>query len=214
MPVRVDAGPFVSLAAGAFLTCGLQTEGTVWCWGDETTTPILVQTNVRFSVLALGYRWAAGVDNWGTTSWWKPPNGGEVEYGSLLGGPYAMLAVGAKHVCGLNGNGAVYCWGDDSDGRLGRGGGDVDWLDVASDVLSLLSPDTTNTTQSDDRTKAGRVATRIPFEQIAAGYDHTCGLSGDGRVFCWGDNVKGQLGSTDATPTNKPREIEAIRHDP
>jgi cysteine-rich repeat protein len=39
--------------------------------------------------------------------------------------------------------------------------------------------------------------------QIAAGEAHTCGLKADGTVWCWGDNVAGQLGDA----THEPRLV-------
>ena len=31
------------------------------------------------------------------------------------------------------------------------------------------------------------------FVKLASGFDHTCGLKGDGTVLCWGDNSYGQI---------------------
>ncbi len=32
------------------------------------------------------------------------------------------------------------------------------------------------------------------FTQVSAGRDQTCALGNDGKAYCWGGNVKGQLG--------------------
>jgi alpha-tubulin suppressor-like RCC1 family protein len=33
------------------------------------------------------------------------------------------------------------------------------------------------------------------WTRVSAGHDHSCGLTNDGEVWCWGDNVTGHLGS-------------------
>ena len=45
--------------------------------------------------------------------------------------------------------------------------------------------------------------------QLAAGADHTCALSVDGRVKCFGSNVHAQLTSRAALLTNVPFEPAA-----
>jgi alpha-tubulin suppressor-like RCC1 family protein len=37
-------------------------------------------------------------------------------------------------------------------------------------------------------------AAGIKFMQVAAGRDHTCGVSRDGKAYCWGSNGRGQIG--------------------
>ena len=44
-------------------------------------------------------------------------------------------------------------------------------------------------------------AALVSFTTVSAGGSHTCGLAGDGRVYCWGYNQFGQLG--DGTRTNR-----------
>lgn len=40
-----------------------------------------------------------------------------------------------------------------------------------------------------------RVGSTLVFNAIATGYHHTCGLQAGGRIWCWGSNEHGQLGS-------------------
>ena len=43
--------------------------------------------------------------------------------------------------------------------------------------------------------------------QVAVGRFHACALLTDGRVRCWGDNLRGALGGGDAVgPYNPPRD--------
>jgi hypothetical protein len=39
---------------------------------------------------------------------------------------------------------------------------------------------------------------------VAAGYEHTCALLGDGGVLCWGSNGYGRLGTGDTTDRRRP----------
>jgi alpha-tubulin suppressor-like RCC1 family protein len=86
------------------------------------------------------------------------------------------LAAGSAHTCGISA-GDVFCWGQNLSGQLGDG-----------------------------TTESRRQPTQVqglpaPATQIAAGAVHSCALLGDGRAFCWGQNLHGQLG--DGTTQNR-----------
>ena len=82
----------------------------------------------------------------------------------------ATITLGDRHGCGLTRRGEPFCWGTD-DERLGASG------------------DLGDTTR-----RAYRVDFREELVEIAAGYDHTCGRSKEGGIWCWGNNAGGQLG--------------------
>ena len=88
------------------------------------------------------------------------------------------IAAGAFHTCALTSEGGVECWGANSHGELGNGGTTDSLTPV--DVSGLASGVTA----------------------IAAGGTHTCALTGDGAVKCWGADLYGQLGNGFATPTD------------
>jgi len=101
-----------------------------------------------------------------------------------LGRPVSAISAGSGHTCALASGGGVSCWGGNWSGQLGNGGRANSPAAVA--VSGLAS---------------GIVA-------VAAGRDHTCGLTARGRVRCWGANYAGQLG--DGTTVGR-RDPVAIR---
>jgi len=51
-------------------------------------------------------------------------------------------------------------------------------------------------------------AQALTFHQVSGGYGHTCGVTTDGRAYCWGLNVGGQLG--DGTTTNHLTPVPVV----
>lgn len=85
--------------------------------------------------------------------------------------PVVALGLGVSHSCGVRQDGAVVCWGSNSNGQLGNGT-TVD-SSLPAVVLGLM-----------DAT------------QIAGGQYHTCAVEHGGTVKCWGKNDSGQLGTS------------------
>ena len=83
------------------------------------------------------------------------------------------VATGQRHSCALTAPGGVRCWGSNLSGQLGDGG--------ACGTLCLAPVQVTGLTSG--------------VTAIAAGYLHTCALTGEGGVKCWGNNLHGQLGN-------------------
>ncbi len=89
------------------------------------------------------------------------------------------VAGGTTHTCALLDDGTAKCWGDGGNGQLGQGSTD-NIGDQANDMGDNLPAIDLGT---------GRTATAI-----TAGTSHTCVLSDDGTVKCWGDGGNGRLG--------------------
>jgi alpha-tubulin suppressor-like RCC1 family protein len=95
-----------------------------------------------------------------------------VQLGRDLRAPrFVHVAAAADHACALTAEGDAYCFGSPMGaGALGHGTG------AASDRLR-------------------RVLGGHRFRQVGVGRDHSCGLDTDGRAWCWGSNVFGELGN-------------------
>jgi alpha-tubulin suppressor-like RCC1 family protein len=95
------------------------------------------------------------------------------------------VAAGAQHSCALTGAGAVWCWGGNVGGELGDGS-----------TISRQLPDVVQGIEGD--------VTGISASQ---GRWHTCAVTSDGGVQCWGNNQFGQIGngrSDDVAPRPTP----------
>jgi alpha-tubulin suppressor-like RCC1 family protein len=90
---------------------------------------------------------------------------------------FTTLAAGRYHTCGLKANGEVWCWGLNAAGQLG----------ASSSGSSSAAPI--------------RVNGQLVFESISAGDFHTCGITADEEVYCWGSNVNSTLGVADVADT-------------
>jgi alpha-tubulin suppressor-like RCC1 family protein len=216
------------------------TTGTLACWGvndvgqvgDGRQLPRLVPSAISFSdqgtltSLALGARHTCGVFDRHKAYCWG--DGGRGQLGSAIpASPLPVstgddeagvdVAVGAEHTCIWRGQ-HVRCFGSDSEGQLGKGGG-ADGASVANEWLreanirSVALGDA-HTCVAYARSKAspelvlcrGRkiaaprepllssVVSSIVVTALAAGGDHTCALLEDRTVRCWGKNDSGQLG--------------------
>ena len=80
------------------------------------------------------------------------------------------VTAGGFHSCGVSSDGMGFCWGSNSSGQLG----------TAASVDEAASP--------------VDVSGGATLLQIDAGAAHTCAVSSQGGVLCWGDNQFGQVG--------------------
>ncbi len=90
----------------------------------------------------------------------------------ISGGPFlaATISAGEGFSCGIDMEGAAFCWGANATGQLGVG-----------DFEPRLVPT--------------RVTLPGPAASISAGGSHTCALLESGQVFCWGEAFLGRLGN-------------------
>lgn len=90
-----------------------------------------------------------------------------------------QLVSGKNHNCLLNSKGKLWCWGSGEFGQLG---------DNSSTISQI---------------KAKYIKNIPSFKEIALGYNHTCGVSFKGRVWCWGAGEYGQRGDRKFSETGK-----------
>jgi alpha-tubulin suppressor-like RCC1 family protein len=144
-PVAVGGAlKFHSLTAGHHYTCGLSTEGTAHCWGDNTNgqlgdetqnqrlMPARVAGGLTLESLAAGGEHTCGITSQGAAYCWGSALFSQL--GSLFAGisspePTAVvgglrfrtITAGYSHSCGITTDAVAYCWGFNGKGGLGDG---------------------------------------------------------------------------------------------
>jgi alpha-tubulin suppressor-like RCC1 family protein len=188
------------VAEGSAHSCALLSDGSVWCWGDNTWGQLGEASMGGYSPVAVQVLDVAGVTQISAGAYttcavmaqtvvcWGLQPGSSGNTGAP-GGLQAsdvplpvsgLPSIGQVTVSTLGGfacaigsgtsAGEVYCWGDDEYGELG-------------DVLTT------------SRETAAPVDVPGPVISISAGATHACAANDDGETWCWGDNSDGQYGN-------------------
>lgn len=170
---------FDAVAAGAQHTCGLSQDGLIYCWGDNA-------------------RGQLGAGDFAVHSGALQPAGLPAT------GSFSAIAAGGSLTCALHSEGSVFCWGGDTSGAKQMKDGQGMPIDFSGASLSVGSSANFCALNAQDGTlRCGGINEGSPtnqhgsygFSTIAAGSGHTCAINPHGRVYCWGDNSAGQIGS-------------------
>lgn len=182
--------------------------GAVYCWGandnnqcgtgtfvagDAQTTPVRANIDLPARDVSVGRGHACVITEADELWCWGSNGSHELGLGPDAPGltvepervselHFAQVANGQNHTCALTTEQALYCWGDmlTNDGHPGPMGHDDG---AAHDVPA-------------------RVGAEADWTHIATDTFHSCGLRGNGELWCWGRNAEGQLGvgSQDVVP--------------
>lgn len=192
---------WVEIATGDGHTCALRTDGSVWCWGNNSYGQLGQNPlSVLRSLIPL-----------------EVPSRGAV---------VTRIATGYHHTCAVLVDKTLWCWGHNSYGQLGNGNIAISVsLPVqvqtnANQPLERIAHITAGEYHTCALTDTGAVycwgsntfgqlgdgtdtphayATEVPqltsnVTGISAGRWHTCVLKNDGTAWCWGSNTYGQVG--------------------
>ena len=201
-----------AVAAGGLHTCAVTSAGAALCWGENssgelgngTTSDSFVPVGVKglssgVSAVAVGFGHSCvivaggGLKCWGLNQYGELGNGttsnlpvkSPVDVKGLSSGVLAV-ASSSLTTCALLEGGAVKCWGHNLDGEVGDG--TTKDSSVPTDVKGL---------------SAGVTA-------IGAGTSHTCAVTQEGGVKCWGNNSFGQLGDNSTTVRHEPVDVVGL----
>lgn len=183
---------FSAVAAGWFFSCGLRTDGTAVCWGQNTSGQASAPAGA-FAALSAGFAHACGLAADGTVTCWGDDTSGQA---SPPPGTFTQVDAGGYHTCGVKTDGTVACWGAGYYGQSTPPAGT--FTQVRADFAHTCGIRTDGsvacwgpTAPYLDYGQANPPAGT--FVELATGQAHTCGVKTDGTVVCWGDNTAGQL---------------------
>lgn len=162
-----------------------------------------------------------------------PPNRAIATAVENLPGAAAAIAPGEHHACALTDGGAITCWGINYGGELGDGSMEystqpVPVVGMQSGVVSVATGSNHSCAitqgngaycwgsnfsgQVGDGTYANRPEPAAVWNMganaaaLALGSVHSCALTVDGGVKCWGGNFVGQLGN--GTLDSRPLPVQ------
>src|SRR3989441_658483 len=185
-----------SLSAGGAFSCGMGTSGTTVCWGDNgigqlgngttggiSATPGVVSApaGVSFSAVSVGPAHACGVTSGGSAYCWGWNLSGELGNGTRTNSPvptlvnapgvaFSAVSMAENSSCGVDSNGAAYCWGVDH-----------------GSILTTPQPIAAPPGVTFSAVSIGGLF--LPDSAVA------CGIAADGTPFCWGANGVGAVGN-------------------
>jgi alpha-tubulin suppressor-like RCC1 family protein/endonuclease/exonuclease/phosphatase family metal-dependent hydrolase len=195
-PVRVGVDSnWRSVSVAGWRTCGLRTDNTAWCFGDNAfgqagqaaggnrPAPTKVGRLTDWAELDLAWGHTCGLRANGEALCFGLNNTGQLGDGTLqdrsvptpvaTAGPFVDLTVTDAGACALRADGSAWCWG--------------------ADRYDELRLDATSPSPSPARSAASGIVS------LDGAWMHMCGQRGDGGVSCWGSNEVSQLGLP-ATP--------------
>lgn len=208
VPVQVSGiTTATAVSAGIQHACALLANGTVACWGRNNrgqvganfvggsyiapatvsglTGAVSISAGQEYSCSVIRVGGATSLRCWGDNAFGQMGRG---TTGGTFGTPQTVLITspiaveaGARHACALRQGGEVRCWGLDDEGNVGAG----------SAAGARPSPVLTSPPLSG-------------MNQLAMGRGISCARNASGAVYCWGDNLYGQVAADSPTDHASP----------
>jgi alpha-tubulin suppressor-like RCC1 family protein len=138
---------------------------------------------------------------------------------------FYQVSAGYEHSCGVTSDQRAYCWGRNSEGELGDGttqgrltpvavAGSLRFRQISAGFFSTCGVTTDNRAYcwgsnpvgelgdgtTTERVRPAAVAGGRQFKQVQTAFEHACAVTTTGgRIYCWGRNNQGQLGTGSRT---------------
>jgi alpha-tubulin suppressor-like RCC1 family protein len=207
-----------ALSAGYAHTCAIA-DGSAYCWGQggsgqlgnggtaDSSVPVAVSgvlAGRTVTAISTGDAYTCAISDakaycWGHNGSSKlgiGVNGGiialpaEVLTTSGMSGQVTSIAAGYEHTCAVAG-GEAFCWGYNNFGELGGKQASKALVSIPAAVYS------------------SGVLKGLTIQSVSVGTFHSCALAA-GRVFCWGSDALGELGTGAVITPGVPMAVERL----
>ena len=183
-----------------------KTDGTLWCWGFNTSGQLGDNTIIKKSspvqTVAFGTNWkqvdcgaahTAAIKTDSTLWSWGLNTSGQLgdntrtsrssPVQTIAGGTnWKQVACGSSHTAAIKTDGTLWTWGNNYQGQLGH-----------------------NTSSTQPRSSPVQtIAYGTNWKQVSGGTNHTAAIKTDGTLWCWGLNTSGQLGDNTTVKQSSP----------
>jgi len=207
----------VAIAAGTYYSLALTSDGKVFAWGaglygelgdmtdSDRSEPVAVWTNgvlagKKVVAIAAGDYHSLALTSEGKVVDWGSNNSGQLGNNATnnsvepisvdIGTPIVAIDAGVAYSLALNASGQAFAWGANFCGQLGIGDTAAHWPSIATAVYS------------------GGVLAGKAIVAISGGFLHTLAATSDGKVYSWGYNRYGQLGSVITSTSSTPVAVD------
>jgi alpha-tubulin suppressor-like RCC1 family protein len=187
-----------AITANRWITCVVDGNAEVQCWGSTKRgeSPIEFEALDGVSEVASAHSTVCAVDSNHRVACRG------MNYFGTLGAPgpnlranvvagideVRMLTAGTDHVCAIDAAGKLACWGSSYSGQTG------------AKVSSAVVADS-----------AATLGSLPPLVSVSASLFHTCAVTKDGRVACWGSNDdRRAIPDSKDEGTEKPRFVAGV----
>lgn len=167
------ANNWSTVSAGDMHTLALKADGTLWAWGDNSAGQLGIGSSDPGRALPTQV---------------VTTNPGSFDRN------WIAIAAGGTHSLGLQADGTLWVWGDNSSGQLGDPAIAAN-INTPSQVVDLTPPSP---------------GFNSSWVAVAAGLGHSLALQADGTLWAWGSNFTGQLGNGDISQLNPPNQPSPV----
>jgi alpha-tubulin suppressor-like RCC1 family protein len=184
-PPDAGDGPVVwtKVAAGNTHTCGLRSDGSLWCWGNYGSGQL-----------------GDGRVSDGSAAAYPQPTPVRVlaaeDDGAEHWGDWEDVTAGRFHTCGRREDGSLWCWGSNTSGQLGDGN-----TGLSTRPVRVVADEDGDDEPWND------------WVEVTAGHAHTCGRRGDDTLWCWGSRDSGRLGDGFDEAQGRATPSRVLGHD-
>ncbi|MCY4492347.1 MAG: S-layer homology domain-containing protein [Acidimicrobiaceae bacterium] len=194
-PADLLAASFSAVSAGSRHSCGLRTDNTVVCWGNNDAGQLDAPADT-FETVSAGWLHSCAIRTDSTITCWGDDDAKRLDPPAE---GFENVSTGGLHSCAIRADGTIACWGEHDWGEIDSPDGTFKAVStgglhscaIRTDDTIICWGDTPAGGLDDDTTNA-RAGN---YKTVNAGGLHTCAIRNNDTITCWGTN--GQLDTPD-----------------